>query len=241
MVDKLQFLSYNCKGLTDPSRAVAIKNWIRDNGFKFDAVCLQEIKCDGSSLSFNLKRINSSFSWFSSKHETGKGGTAIGISRDIAKDVMNVISNKEWVCIQLGGELNVNLISVYAPCSPRERAKVWEDISSITGNSIMCGDFNNVEFIEDRYLRSGYVLQGLEEVAWTNLAMTLDLTDVSTDTGFSWTNKQSGEHFRAARLDRVYFSEQSLERWPIINCSLNKSILISDHYPLLSVKLILAR
>lgn len=151
MIDLLNCLSFNSKGLTDPARAVSIKKWMVDNGFSFDLICLQEIKCAGFVLDFNLKRINSSFSWFSSVHDAGRGGIVIGVSSSLAKDIVDVFVNKSWVCVDFGGELNFKCMSVYAPCSPRERAQVWSDIAAISGDVILCGDFNMVEYTEDRF------------------------------------------------------------------------------------------
>ena len=90
-----------------------------------------------------------------------------------------------------------------------------------------------VEFSEDRLHGQGYVVQGMEEVEWTLLSTTLDIIDVSQDSGLTWNNKQRGDSFRAARLDRFYFSDSILARWPNTVCTINRSINISDHYPLI--------
>ena len=113
---------------------------------KMDILCLHEIKCEGDTLEFNLKRLSSNHTWYHSDHEAGKGGIVIGIANSYSKDVLDVISAKSWACVKLGGELNLNLISVYSPCGPRERASVWEEIASLSGNCIVCGDFNMVEW-----------------------------------------------------------------------------------------------
>ena len=226
-------MSFNTKGLTDPSKAVAIKKWLLDNSFSFDFICLQEIKCEGKVLEFNLKRLNPNYTWFSTAHENGRGGSVIGINPSFAKEVVKSYKNKSWVCVEFGGELNFSLVSVYAPCNPRERALVWEELSSLTGNLLLCGDFNMVAFAEDRHLRNRYVLYGLEEGEWSNLAVSLDLTDMSQDSGFTWNNKQIGENYRAARLDRFYMSDMLLERWPHSSCQISRSTQISDHYPLI--------
>ena len=68
------------------------------------------------------------------------------ISNVYAKDVVNVKATMTWVCIELGGELNFNLVSVYSPYNLRERAQMWNDLSFVSGNCILCGDFNMVEF-----------------------------------------------------------------------------------------------
>ena len=72
-----------------------------------------------------------------------------------------------WVAVSLGGEFNVNLVSMYAPNSPRERTQVWKEVSGLSGNSLICGDFNMVEHSSDRFMGLGYVIQGQEELDWS--------------------------------------------------------------------------
>lgn len=133
----------------------------------------------------------------------------------------------------MGGELNFNLISVYAPNSPRERATVWNELADFADSSILCGDFNMVEFSEDRHLGIGYVVQGMEETEWYGMVGAMDLTDISNGSRLTWSNIQGGNAFKAARLDRFYMFDLLLERWPNSHCSLNRSIQISDHCPLI--------
>lgn len=144
-----------------------------------------------------------------------------------------VILNQHWVCLHFGGSLNLNLISVYAPCNHKGRAEVWQELAALQGNSILCGDFNMVEIIEDRYLGAGTVLHGKEQETWEDMTNVLDLADVSSSTGFTWSNKQSGSCFRAARLDHFYVSMDLQDMWADISCKTDKTINISDHYSLI--------
>ena len=127
----------------------------------------------------------------------------------------------------------MNIISVYAPNSPRERALVWNDLSGFAGDTLLCGDFNMVESSIDRFQGLGYVLQGIEEVDWLDMSCSLDILDVSQDSGFTWTNKQAGTDFRSARLDRFYASDSLIARWPILKSFVDNSTQVSDHNPLI--------
>lgn len=90
-----------------------------------------------------------------------------------------------------------------------------------------------VESSLDRYKGLGQAIKGSEKAAWDNTATQLGLSDVSGDTGFTWANGQVGECFRAARLDRVYMSNAVMNVFDVIDCHAEKSLLISDHYPVI--------
>ena len=142
-------------------------------------------------------------------------------------------ASESWVCVSFGGDVKLNLISVYAPNSPRERAFVWNEIAGFSGDTLLCGDFNMFENSVDRFQGLGYVLQGIEEVDWLDMSCCLDIVDVSQDSGFTWTNKQAGNDFRSARLDRFYASDSLVNRWPIFKSMVDRTTQISDHSPLI--------
>lgn len=98
-------ISFNTKGLTDPLRAVQIRNWLFCNSFSFDFLCLQEIKCSGSLIQNNRRRIGANFSWFVSTHNNGKGGTTISISKNLTQYVTNRFFHDNWVGLHWGGIL----------------------------------------------------------------------------------------------------------------------------------------
>lgn len=232
-MNSLSDFSLNCKGLTDPHRAIAVGNWLKDMKLNPHFICLQEIKCNGFLLDINLKKISAYHVWFSSNHPTGKGGTAIGISKDLAPAIGEVIHREHWISIKLKDPFNFTLLSIYAPCNCRDRALLWNDICCINEPVLISGDFNMVESSLDRYKGFGQVIKGAEKAAWDNATSLLDLSDVSGDTRFTWANGQVGECFRAARLDRVYVSSAVMNMFDVIDCHVDKSLLISDHYPVI--------
>lgn len=231
MSKDIKICSYNVKGLTDPSRAIAIKNWMKDNSFQFDILCLQEIKCTNFILDSNLS--SNQWKWFHSVHEVGKGGTTIGFNQWLVPPIKKVSQHKHWVSIELYLPFNIQVVSVYAPCNNRERTQVWKDLSLSLTTSVICGDFNMVDSLDDRHQGKGYVVQGLEIHEWLNLFSNINLVDCSSDTGFTWSNKQLGDCFRAARLDRFLLSCSLINRWPFLNYRVDNSIQLSDHKPVI--------
>ena len=115
---QLKILSFNTKRFPNPLRAVAIKKWMVDNSLMFDFICLEEIKCGGSTLEVNLKKLGPQFEWYLSAHEVGKGGTTIGVYTNNAFQIESVCTGNNFVCINLEGVLNCDVVSVYAPYNP---------------------------------------------------------------------------------------------------------------------------
>ena len=66
---------------------------------------------------------------------------------------------------------------------------MWKDISGLSGDCLVCGDFNMVEQSSDRFSGLGYVIQGQEELDWFHLVCQLNLSDISKDLGSTWSNK----------------------------------------------------
>lgn len=56
-----------------------------------DFICLLGIKCNGSTLDFNIKRLGSNYNWYSFDHASGRGGTVVGIHIKYTKHVLEVI------------------------------------------------------------------------------------------------------------------------------------------------------
>ena len=104
-------------------------------------MCLQEVKCAGSTLYFNLKRLSNYHNWYSLVHEIGKGKTVARVANALASNIVKVFDSKSWVCVEVCiGDLSFMVIFVYAPCSPRERALVWNKLAALPVHAILCSD-----------------------------------------------------------------------------------------------------
>ncbi|KAH7415806.1 hypothetical protein KP509_14G061700 [Ceratopteris richardii] len=85
--------------------------------------------------------------------------------------------------------------------------------------------------VQDRWERKGNCIFG--SFSWFKLCNLLDLSDMSCNSGFSWSNKQVGVNYRAARLDRCYASTEFAQDCWDISSKIDHSLLVSDHKPLL--------
>ena len=66
---------------------------------------------------------------------------------------------------------------------------IWEELSSLTGQVIIIGDFNMVEHVEDRWEGKGIVLRGQEELdSWNAMKHQLDLVNVGNIGEYTWQN-----------------------------------------------------
>ena len=71
----MKILSFNVKGLCDPSKAKKVKEWLRQQGH-FDAVVFIEVKCAGEPLFQRLTSISDQLTWVVFDHRQGTGGVA---------------------------------------------------------------------------------------------------------------------------------------------------------------------
>ena len=235
MIPDIKALSFNCKGLTNPDRAKAIQIWLKDLQLNLDVLCLNEVKTTGFTLESNLKSVNRSFKWFSSSHSNGRGGVCLGLNGVLSTHVTHFHSDENWVSISLSSPFSLTLVAVYAPSIASDRKFVWNKLAQVTGPVLMLGDFNMVTSVQDRWNKKGNIIAGAEDLAWKDLYATLDLQDVSVNSGLTWSNNQAGEFFRAARLDRFYCSLDVVKNFALLEAKTLCSISISDHWPVLLV------
>lgn len=94
----------------------------------------------------------------------------------------------------MGNPFNCYSVSMYGPYNSKTRAKVWKEISLLICSLIMCGDFNMVETLVERF-------QGLgrESKEWSSLLSYLNLVNVFLENGLNYNNKQLVSCYRATR------------------------------------------
>lgn len=200
---------------------------------KADFICLQELKCAGSSLLYNLRRMGiHQFDWHLSSHHDGRGGAAVGITNKLNNLVSTVKVDANYVSVMLKEPFCFSLVCVYAPYNSLGRAHLWIYLAKLEVPMVLVGDFNMVETLSDRWHKLGQTLQGNELHHWNSLVSSKKLIDLSVSSGFSWNNNKRGNNFRAARLDRLYCSNEVTLDYPIFDCLLDKSCVFSDHVPL---------
>ncbi|MCO5606949.1 hypothetical protein L7F22_064746 [Adiantum nelumboides] len=206
------------QGFSDPAKAISIKKWLADCSKLPDILCLQELKTTDDLLKNHLRRIGSHYSWFYTNHHCGKGGAVVGIKAcysNLVKDV-NKSSRDNWIGIQLAEPFNYMLVCLYASSSYSDKVATWDELAGLTAPLVLIGDFNMVETTDDRWRNLGQVISRLEKDKWSHLCDHLNLVDVSESTRLTWSNKQSGSCYIAARLDRCYMTADLIQtHWQI--------------------------
>ncbi|KAH7352464.1 hypothetical protein KP509_19G046500 [Ceratopteris richardii] len=136
-------------------------------------------------------------------------------------------------------------INVYAPNSPTERAKTWENILQAirsceqlhlweNARIIMCGDFNMVE-TESDYTTVPSLISSREEWLWNEILDSLKCKDLWGYIGghtIRYTYHSRSHRKAMSRLDKCYYSHISTlshtsKMW------IDATMLLSDHSPLL--------
>ena len=69
----MKILSFNVKGLCDPSKAKKVKEWLRQQGH-FDAVVFTKVKCACEPLIQRLTSISGQLTWVTFDHRQGAEG-----------------------------------------------------------------------------------------------------------------------------------------------------------------------
>ncbi|KAH7315511.1 hypothetical protein KP509_21G052800 [Ceratopteris richardii] len=230
----MKFTSLNVRGLSDPSRAAILGQWFKDKCLNPDFICLQEIKIDGEDLQKRLKCVSPTHLWFSTSHPRGAGGAAIGISHSLSGSVISTFEdrNHPWIAASIGFPFQFIVASIYAPNGEADRIDTWASLDSLSHNVLICGDFNMVEFLEDRWNKKGKIIDGQEKEIWDKIKLHLDLVEVKDMKGFSWSNLQLGDSLRKARLDRCYIDQDTILQWGIPLISQHMDLTISYHYPI---------
>lgn len=103
-------------------------------------------------------------------------------------------------------------------------------LSGVREDFIICGDFNQVEFNEQKQggLR---IIQGREE--FSSWRINLRINELPfVGPRFTWCNNRSNGDRIYERLDRVYGSEEWIHKHPNA-VSLNLPIMVSDHSPII--------
>jgi exonuclease III len=135
----------------------------------------------------------------------------------------------------IGSNKPGHLINVYGPASPRDKQDFLRSLSQASShthykNWIVGGDFNIIRSLEEK--RGGSRRLDRESDDFNNLIDNLHLIDLDTSNGLhTWTNRRTGSHQIACRLDRFLVSETLM----LEGTSMESTILNfpgSDHWPL---------
>lgn len=227
----MKIASFNVKGLTDLKKAHLVKQWLRSKGL-LDIIVLVEIKVTGEELNRRLNSISPSHFWIHTLHTQGSGGLAIGIHHDLCSDLkgFHIGYNNQWISAYLN---SFTIVGVYAHGPQKQRTETWKSLTKLQAPTLICGDFNMVETLLDRFKAKGQAVFGREKLAWQKLKRLLRLQDLGQEGSFSWQNYSPGPLSRKARLDRAYASNEVVAMYNRCECLVDTSTCISDHYPII--------
>lgn len=145
----MRLVSWNCRGLGNPSKAEAIKDLLKME--PSDILLLQETKIEGKALlDISQKK------W---KKNTGKAVSSRGSSRGLAtlwpEDLFQLKNSHEtqhWIFTELmhiSSKLSFSLFNLYVPVLYSEKRECWTSLKAFLeqhtpNNIILAGDLNIV-------------------------------------------------------------------------------------------------
>ncbi|KAL3688200.1 hypothetical protein R1sor_014509 [Riccia sorocarpa] len=178
-LQKLDLLSWNCRGLGDMDRVKTVQSWLTKSNVPRDICCLQELKAEKSKVAFNLGLLQAGARIVHDQEYEEKGGVALIILKDltVTRDGVKGDGQCAWATIKTG-DLEFGIASVYAPRTRKEMIPLWAWLADLTESSLwlLFGDWNQVEVPEDSNCPTT-VLHGTEERAWKQLAGRANLVD----------------------------------------------------------------
>jgi hypothetical protein len=105
------------------------------------------------------------------------------------------------------------LINIYASIDSSVRIELWEELIRVLPQDcrfVLLGDFNFVEFLEDKSNLCEKLLPQGEKMVFFQLQNSLGIENrypATCPIHFSWDNRQQDGVCIFARLDRIYFFE----------------------------------
>ena len=227
-MSSLTIATLNIAGLSDPTKRVALKNFLTGAGI--DVACLQEVSFNTCSLlekDFNLI-VNMG---------PRKRGTAVFIRRDLHVHNVYFEPDGRLTSVDLG---HASVISIYAPTgaqSKHERDIFFKEtvpayLVSCKNPAILMGDFNCIEHDSDKKMHQ-QVTKNRSAVSKTlvNMVSGFELVDlwkkIKHDTpGFTFHCSSS-----SSRLDRIYCEKTIAEQFSNIE---TEQFATGDHQPVIA-------
>nr|CCA66020.1 hypothetical protein [Beta vulgaris subsp. vulgaris] len=234
----MKVLAWNCRGLRSAdSPTIPFLGWLVRQCLP-QILFLSETKSDSSLISKlamylgfpNVATVDSI---------NNAGGLALFWSNDVNLDLK--VSSTNYFACNINDLVDEdvyiwNLILLYGSPYLDNRGEVWERIADYISrnplDSVIMGDFNQIEFLNQKMGGSTYI-PGKETFSqWRDQ---LGLSEINFQgQNFTWCNNRSEPERVYERLDRAYATEDWLHRYSEARI-LNMPILISDHSPILLI------
>lgn len=233
-------VSWNVRGLGDPSRKLSLKKFIDELGEIPHFIAIQEGNVNDFWLQQMVRFIGNGFQLVGpgANHAERYSFLLVGAGITIINQGSVLAGRGTWAEIQHNGD-KLLVASIYAPNVDTERATFWkalqDDLPEVPG--IIAGDFNMTENANDR-MGHEKTMWGTELLSWNGLKLHQDLIDVllSKDApgtlNMTWDNGRSGSACNKARLDRFYATQGGWWFTRSSKIKLHRDQALSDHLPI---------
>jgi exonuclease III len=204
---------------------------------KPDIVLLQETKCTTEDIDRLLPYCWKQGEAISTAATGTTGGLAI-LWNTNSLLMENFITTKWTITVDyrlIGSNKPGHLTNVYGPANPRDKQaflRNLEYLSNLTRYNrwIVGGDYNLIRSLEEK--KGGSRRLDQDSIDFNSLIDNLNLIDLEAINGtFTWTNRRTGSHQIACKLDRFLISDSLM----LEGTTLEASILNtpgSDHWPI---------
>eukprot|EP00253_Pinus_taeda_P001699 PITA_01699 len=232
----MQMVSWNCRGLGNPSKVEAIKDLLKIEPTYI--LMLQETTIEGELL---LNTSNTKWKFDNGKAVSTRvsvGGIGTFWSGKIFL-LERSYETKHWIFTELrhtSSNLLLALFNLYVPVHYAKKRECWKSLSDFLElhnpkNIVIGGDLNII--MDPKEKRGGSYTRDPMLYIVENLMLQWDLVDFKPVKGeYTWTNNRIGENRISATLDRfLTHSSIMMDRRIIFSKILPK--LTSDHKPIL--------
>jgi exonuclease III len=234
----MRIVSWNCKGLGNPSKDEAVKYLLKID--PPEILLLQETKIEGDTL----LEINNQ-KW---KKNAGKAISARGSSGGLAtlwvKEIFYLESSFEtqhWIFTEIRhipSKIYLSLFNLYVPVRYSEKKDCWQPLADFLeifspSNIILARDLNLI--FKPKEKRGGNSIRDDMLPFVEEFVHQWDLLDFKHLKGlYNWTNNRVGVDHISARLDRFLIQSRFLQERRIISSKILPK-LTSEHKPVLLI------
>jgi exonuclease III len=230
----MKIITWNIRGLNGRSKQKLLRDLIIAE--KPDILLLQETKCTSEDMDKLLP-----YCWKQGKvvsiDATGTAG-GLAILWNTNTIILDNFITTKWSIMAdyrlIGSNRPGHLTNVYGPASPRDKQAFLRSLRYVDNlaqhkNKLIGGDFNIIRSLEEK--RGGSRRLDRDSEDFNTLIDELQFIDLGMDNGlYTWTNRRTGIHQIACKLDRFLTSESlMLEGIATESTILNTSG--SDHWP----------
>jgi exonuclease III len=231
----MKIITWNIRGLNGRSKQKRLRELIIAE--QPEVLFLQETKCSSEDMDKLISKCWKQGQAMSIDAIGTAGGLSIMWNTNAI--ILENFSATKWAITAdyrlIGSSKPRHLTNVYGPASPRDKQAFLRSLGHASShahdkNWIVGGDFNIIRSLEEK--RGGSRRLDRESDDFNNLIDNLHLIDLDTSNGLhTWTNRRTGSHQIACKLDRFLVSEVLMME----GTSMESTILNfsgSDHWPL---------